>query len=287
MAAAEIILLLLIAAGGAALELFRRARLKRICIERLKGSLADATQSAPAPSQRIKPFPRRYPYIGPIAGAVAAAIVYYLLGLPLPFAIGTGLLIGVLAGILESIVAGRKIAAIEGQLADSIDLMVGALQAGTALLKAFDAALAEAKQPIRAELQELTGRIRLGESPQSALAHLAARVPLETFRLFSISLAVHWETGGAVSTMLSGVARSIRDRIETTRRVRAQSIEVQISVAVVLLICYGLGVVMYNANPDQLKGFLLSPIGSYIGGGVIALQAAGVLWVAMLSATKY
>jgi hypothetical protein len=44
---------------------------------------------------------------------------------------------------------------------------------------------------------------------------------------------------------------------------------------------------MYNANPEQLKEFLLSPVGSYVGGGVIAMQAAGVLWVAMLSATKY
>jgi Flp pilus assembly protein TadB len=83
------------------------------------------------------------------------------------------------------------------------------------------------------------------------------------------------------------VARSIRDRIEMARRVRAQSIEVQISVAVVLLICYSLGVIMYNANPEQLIDFLSSPVGSYLGGGVIALQAAGVFWVFTLSTAKY
>jgi tight adherence protein B len=165
--------------------------------------------------------------------------------------------------------------------------MVGALQAGSALLKAFDAALTEAKYPLRPELQDLTGRIRLGESPHSALNTLAARVPLETYRLFCVSLSVHWETGGALSSALIAVARSIRDRIEMARRVRAQSVEVQISVAIVLLICYGLGVIMYNANPEQLIEFLGSTIGSYLAGGVIALQAAGVFWVFRLSTARY
>jgi tight adherence protein B len=213
--------------------------------------------------------------------------LYFLAGLPVPFAVSAGLLVGVLVGIVESLLASRRVAAIEMQLADSIDLMVGALQAGAALLKAFDAALAEAKPPFRQELQELTGRIHLGDSPQSALTKLAERVPLETFRLFCVSLSVHWETGGALSSALTSVARSIRDRIETARRVRAQSIEVQLSVAVVLLICYGLGAIMYNANPEQLTEFLFSPAGSYIGGGVIALQAVGVFWVFALSTAKY
>jgi tight adherence protein B len=287
MTVTELVFLLLVAGGaGIAFQLWRSARLKRLCMERLDAGVTSAIQRGEA-ERRIKTFPRRHLYAGPAAGTLAALVVYFVAGLPIPFAVGGGLLAGVLAGVVEAIMAGRKIAVMEAQLADSIDLMVGALQAGAALLKAFDAALAEAKPPFQPELQEVIGRIRLGESPQSALGHLAARVPLETFRLFCISLSVHWETGGALSPMLMGVARSIRDRIETARRVRAQSIEVHISVAVVLLICYGLGVIMYNANPEQLKEFLLSPVGSYVGGGVIAMQAAGVLWVAMLSATKY
>jgi tight adherence protein B len=287
----EILVVVFIVAGaGTALHLWRSARLKRLCIERLNSGMMSTTverHQGQTTARLTKPFPRRYRYAGPVAGDLVAAVLYFVAGLPVPFAIAAGLLIGVLAGIVESLVASRKIAAIEMQLADSIDLMVGALQAGSALLKAFDAALAEAKDPLRQELQELTGKIRLGESPQNALNNLAARVPLETFRLFCVSLSVHWETGGALSSALMGVARSIRDRIEMARRVRAQSVEVQISVAVVLLICYGLGVVMYNANPEQLIDFLTSSIGSYIGAGVIALQAAGVFWVFRLSTAKY
>ncbi len=282
-------LLVPVAAAGTAFYFWHSARLKRLCVERLKANLSpDVVAAAEGkPTRLVKRFPRRHLYAGPVAGFLTGIVIYFLAGLPIPFAIGAALLIGVLIGIAESLLADRQIALVEAQLADSIDLMVGALQAGAALLKAFDAALAEAKPPFRNELQELTGRIRLGETPQNALNDLAARVPLETFRLFAVSLSVHWETGGALSSTLNGVARSIRDRIETARRVRAQSIEVHISVGVVLVLCYALGVIMFNANPDQLKEFFLSPIGSYIGGGVIALQAAGVLWVAILSAAKY
>ena len=290
MTAIELILPLAVAAAAViVLYSWRSERLKRMCIERLGASLSTST-ARPRPMRTAAPlkrFPTRYRFAGPLAGSVVAAGFYFFSGLPSPFAVAAGLLVGVLAGLAEVVVADSKTAKIEVQLADSIDLMVGALRAGAALLKAFDAALAEARQPFRSELQELTGRIRLGESPQAALNDLATRVPLETFRLFALSVSVHWETGGALSSGLAGVGRTIRDRIETSRRIRAQGAEGQVSVVAVLLISYGLGATMYNANPGPLTEFLLSPIGSYMGAAVIGLQAVGILWIGRMSATKY
>jgi tight adherence protein B len=277
------------AAAAAALYSWRSARLKRMCIQRLSASLSTspARPRALQTTASLRRFPPRYRFAGPLAGLLVATAFYWFSGLPSPFAVSAGLLSGVLAGLAEAAVSDAKTAAMEMQLADSIDLMVGALQAGSALLKAFDAALAEARPPFRSELQELTGRIRLGESPQVALNDLAQRVPLETFRLFALSLSVHWETGGALSSGLLGVARTIRDRIETARRIRAQGAEGQVSVVAVLLISYGLGATMYNANPQPMREFLLSPIGSYLGAAVIGLQAVGILWITRMSATRY
>jgi Flp pilus assembly protein TadB len=289
MTAIELILPLLAITGAViALYSWRSARLKQLCINRVRASLSAMGAVPQAPQEAaIKPFPPRYLFAGPLAGLVIAATVYWFSGLPSPFAVAAGLMIGVLVGLVEIFLAESKTAAMEAQLADSIDLMVGALQAGAALLKAFDAALAEARQPFRSELVELTGRIRLGESPQAAINALAVRVPLETFRLFCVSLAVHWETGGALSSSLLGVGRTIRDRIETARRIRAQSAEGQVSVVAVLLISYGLGAIMYNANPEPMVDFLFSPIGAYIASSVISLQAVGILWIARMSAMKY
>ena len=104
-------------------------------------------------------------------------------------------------------------------------MMVASLRAGTALLGALEATLTESRQPMRGELENLVGRIRLGEDPRAAVKELAMRVPLESFRLFSYCLLVHWETGGSLAVSLRTVASTVRDRIEVARRIAAQAVE--------------------------------------------------------------
>ena len=112
--------------------------------------------------------------------------------------------------------------------------MVGSLRAGASLLSAFESALRGVRSPLRPYFQEVAGRIRLGDDPRAAVSELPAHVPLETFRLFATSLSVHWEVGGSLATTLGTVGRTVRDRIELSRRVRAQGVEAHASVAVVL-----------------------------------------------------
>jgi tight adherence protein B len=131
--------------------------------------------------------------------------------------------------------------------------MVGSLRAGASLLAAFESALEEIGPPLRPYFQEVAGRIRLGDDPRSAVSDLQVHVPLETFRLFATSLAIHWEVGGSLATTLSTVGQTVRDRIELSRRVRAQSVEAHASVGVVLAIAYVLGFLMWRTNPDRLK----------------------------------
>jgi Flp pilus assembly protein TadB len=83
------------------------------------------------------------------------------------------------------------------------------------------------------------------------------------------------------------VGRTIRDRIEMERRVRAQSVEAQVSVVLVLLISYGITWIMWRANPEGLQAFLSSQTGSYVAAGAMALQAIGVKWIWQMSQVKY
>src|SRR5436190_2594905 len=171
---------------------------------------------------------------------------------------------------------------IESQLAAAIYLMVGSLRAGASLLAAFESALEEIGPPLRPYFQEVAGRIRLGDDPRSSVSDLQVHVPLETFRLFAISLAIHWEVGGSLATTLSTVGQTVRDRIELSRRVRAQGVESHASVAVVLAIAYILGFLMWRTNPQRLEAFVASGLGSLVVAGVITLQAIGLLWMSRL-----
>jgi tight adherence protein B len=112
-------------------------------------------------------------------------------------------------------------------------------------------------------------------------------IPLETFRLFATSLAIHWEVGGSLATTLSTVGQTIRDRIELSRRVRAQGVESHASVAVVLAIAYVLAFLMWRTNPARMEAFVSTSIGTAIIAGVIGLQAFGLVWMSRLNRSTF
>src|SRR5439155_22999427 len=111
----------------------------------------------------------------------------------------------VLAAILDAVRVERRFATIEAQLGDAIDLMVGSLRAGSGLLEALDLAGREVERPLKDQLAEVTGKIRYGEAPQQVFTELTERVPIDSFRLFSLTLSVNWEVGGSIASSLATV----------------------------------------------------------------------------------
>ena len=262
---------------------------RRVADERLAAMIgtADIPESREQPKRRIRAFPPRYRFAAPAAGVVTTFVLWVLVGLPMEIGVAFGVLAGVMAHLIEDFRGEQQAAAIESQLAAAIYLMVGSLRAGASLLAAFDSALEEVGPPLRPYFQEVAGRIRLGDDPRSAVSDLQVHVPLETFRLFATSLSIHWEVGGSLATTLSTVGQTVRDRIELSRRVRAQGVESHASVAVVLGIAYVLAFLMWRSNPDRLEAFVSTGIGTAIVAVVILLQAIGLLWMARLNKSTF
>lgn len=264
-------------------------RLRRRTVDRLAVILAPggADELREEPRKTIQSFPVRYRYAAPTVGVAVAVFLSLVVRLPLDVSAAAGALFGVMAHLAEEYRSEQQAALIETQLATAIYLMVGSLRAGASLLSAFESALEEVGSPLRPYFQEVAGRIRLGDDPRAAVSDLQVHVPLETFRLFATSLAIHWEVGGSLATTLSTVGRTVRDRIELARRVRAQSVEAHASVGVVLLITYVLGFLMWRTNPDRLNVFLGSSIGTMVVAGVITMQAVGLIWMSRLNKAAF
>lgn len=235
----------------------------------------------------VQTFPARYRWLPPATGAALASVLWAWVGLPLPIAAASGLLSGVLVGLLEEQQATEQEALIEAQLGVAIGLLVGALRAGSSLLAAFESAIEETGAPLRPYFLEVAGRIRLGDDPRVAVSDLQTRVPIESFRLFGTALAIHWDVGGSLATTLTTVGQTIRDRVELGRRVRAQGVEASASVAVVLLISYGLAFLMWRTNPARMEAFATMPIGVLLITGAVMLQAVGLIWMSRLSRSEF
>jgi len=285
-----VILALLVAMGLLALRLAQASRLRRISLQRIVVQAQD-TLSVPAVFLPDRPaartFPRRYYYAPPLAALLVGAMVFWGTDLPEPYAVASGILIAAIVSLVEVRWSDTRILRIESQLADTIDLMVASLRAGSALLASLEAALREARAPIRPELEAMVGRIRIGEDPRVVVKDLAVRVPLESFRLFAHCLLVHWETGGSLASSLRTVGRTVRDRLEVSRRISAQAVESQISVIAVMGIAYGLTIFMLNTNPESLRKLIYSVAGSYIAAAVMILQAIGMTWIWRMSRIRF
>jgi tight adherence protein B len=278
-------------AGIAALFVFwRSAHTRRIAVDRLAAMIDTSTGAEPrgrSAHRTVPPFPPRYRWLPPAVGIAFGATMWIAVGFPLPIAAAIGILIGVLAALIEAYIGERQEALIEVQLAAAIDLLVSSLRAGASLLAAFESALQETEAPLRPYFQEVAGRIRLGDDPRSAVSDLQVRVPLESFRLFATSLEIHWEVGGSLATTLSTVGATVRDRIELSRRVRAQGVESNASVAVVLAISYVLGFLMWQTNPQRMEAFGRTGLGTALVTAAIGLQAIGLVWMTRLSRSRF
>jgi Flp pilus assembly protein TadB len=270
-------------AAAAAVILVRATVHRRIASARLRRA---RTPEDGGPDRDVQlALPRRR-WLAAIAGAVVA-VLGTVGGLPLALVASFALVAAILTGLAEDVVHGRRLARIETQLADAIDLLIGAMRAGSSAVAALDAARRGVASPLRAQLEEVVGRLKLGDDPGTVLGELTARVPLETFRLFALTMTVHWEAGGSLAPALATTARTIRDRIDLSRRVQTQARESQVSVIAFLAIVYGLGYILWQANPERMHLFLASTAGTGIVAGAVLLQAIGLLWMSRVVRVRF
>lgn len=265
---------------------YRGARLRRQIQERLAAALpaAEEPEEVRAP---VRSLLRRYYWVPWLIGILVVLGLYLLGSLQPSFCVGVGVIVGLLGGQLEAQLAGRKVLRVETQLADVIDLMVGALRAGASLQSALEQAAGEVRAPLRPQLEEMLGRIRFGDDPQAVVRALLVRVPLESFRLFGAALSVHWEVGGSLAPTLATVGRTIRDRLDISRRVRSLTTEARASIVAVVFVTAFLGVIMWRADPVRMQEFLTTAIGGGLLTFVVLLQAVGIVWSASISRIKF
>lgn len=220
-------------------------------------------------------------------GVLIGLVVLLWLRWPWPYGVAFGLMAGLVVWQLEEWIYQRRLQNTERQLADSIDMMVAAVKAGAGLQSAMQSTLENTPAPWRNELEEVVGRIRYGDDPVEVLTDLSDRVPLETVRLFAQTLAVNWSVGGRLSQTLANVARTIRDRLELTRRMHAMTTQARLSVISIIAVTYFIAALMWRNDPDRMGGFLTSMVGQGLVATAMVLQAVGIVWIARLSTPRF
>jgi len=232
------------------------------------------------------PFATRH-YISPwIVAILMGWLLWYLLSFPFEIACSVAFVVGLLGMELDAWILEWKQGRIESQLADTIDTLVSSVSAGSSLQGALTQSAEYAPLPIKRELDEIVARLRLGDPPTDVFNLLGQRVPMETFRLFSTTLAVNWEVGGSLSETLAAVGSTIRDRLIIARQIRALSTQGRLTTLTVLAVVWFMAAMMWQSDPPRFLGFVLSPIGIALMTAVLVLQGVGVAMVSKISRPK-
>lgn len=285
----EILLTLLVVIGLIALVVAtQRRRARLLALDRLTESGDEAIRVEARPSLRGAALRlERRRWLPWTAAALIFVAVVAFFGWNVMIALGLSALVGIVTSMIERVRVDRLIGRLETQLADAIDIISAGIRAGSSLLNAIESAAEEVDAPLSPILTRVAERLRLGESPIRAFDRLRQRVPIETVQMFSLTVAVNLEAGGALGPVLEGVAKTVRQRLEVSQRIRAQSIQSQLSVLAIMLITYFIAVAMWWINPDRTADFLESSVGARLVGAAILLQALGLSWMERLSRVEF
>lgn len=171
----------------------------------------------------------------------------------------------------------RRLAKIEHQLPDALDLITRALRAGHAFSSALKMAGEEMAQPIAAEFATVHDEINFGVSMQQALTHLSERVPLTDLRYFVVAVLIQRDSGGNLTEILSNLSRLIRERLKLLAKVRVLSSEGRLSAWILGLMPFFLAGLINLVNPEFMSPLWTDPIGVAIIKYMLSLMLIGAL----------
>jgi tight adherence protein B len=171
----------------------------------------------------------------------------------------------------------QRMAKIERQLPEALDLITRALRAGHAFSSALKMTGEEMAEPIASEFSTVHDEINFGVSMQQALTHLSERVPLTDLRYFVVAVLIQRDSGGNLTEILSNLSRLIRERLKLLAKIRVLSSEGRLSAWILGLMPFFLAAIMNLMNPAFMSPLWTDPIGISMIEYVLALMLIGVL----------
>ncbi len=170
--------------------------------------------------------------------------------------------------------ANQRRKAFEDKLPETLDYISRAMRAGHALTSAIGMVAKEFADPIGHEFKKIFDEISFGISFKEAIGQLAERVQSNDINFFVISLKIQHETGGNLTELLDGLARTLRERVKLRGKIRTLSSEGRASAWILGSMPFVLAGVLSLINPGYMSVLWTTPQGQnliLIGGGLMAV----------------
>jgi tight adherence protein B len=121
--------------------------------------------------------------------------------------------------------ANKRLAMIEEQLPDAVELMVRSLRVGHPFTSAVQIVSKEVKDPLGSEMGIIADEAAYGRDVGEALNEMAERLDMQDLRFLAVAVSIQQTSGGNLAEILAGLAKVIRARFRLFRRVKAITAE--------------------------------------------------------------
>ncbi len=123
--------------------------------------------------------------------------------------------------------AKKRLALLEEQLPDAVELMVRSLRVGHPFAAALTIVAKEVPDPLGTEMGIISDETTYGRDVGEALKDMAERLELQDLRFLAIAVSIQKTSGGNLAEILHGLSQVIRARFKLFRRVKAITAEAQ------------------------------------------------------------
>lgn len=201
------------------------------------------------------------------------------LGMKLSAILLGGLLGYLFPAIILRFLARRRCKKFEAQLPDVLTLIASSLATGFSLLQALDAVAKDAAEPAAKEFSRALAETRIGADVSGSLDRMALRMDSENMRWTAMAIEIQRTVGGNLAETLRTTAKTLREREELTRHVKALSAEGRLSAYILIALPIGIFLYMMQVNRAYVELLWTRPMGyAMLGFGLISL-GIGVVWM--------
>jgi tight adherence protein B len=175
----------------------------------------------------------------------------------LPIRAGMAVIMGV-GGVYMWVghMAKKRLAMIEEQLPDAVELMVRSLRVGHPFSSAITIVSKEIKDPLATEFGVIADEATYGRDVGEALKHMAERLDMQDLRFLAVAVTIQQQAGGNLAEILEGLAKVIRARFRLFRRVKAITAEAQWSGKFLSAFPIGALILIQVTKPDYYDDVL-------------------------------
>ncbi len=218
-------------------------------------------------------------YLLNLALTVLGAVAAWLFSASVIAALAVAVVLALSPSLVLRGLRARRIARIERQLPDALQMLAGTARAGLSLPAALRQVSGELQPPLVQELLLVQHEQRLGVSLDDALENLALRLPAQPVKLMVSAMRIANETGGGLAETLERTAATLRSQHAMELKIRALTAQGKLQAWVVGLLPVFLLWVLARMEPEAMAQLWSTQLGWGVLAAVLVMEIVGVVLI--------